>query len=119
MGFELVEGDDGAGNGGGPHEGEECPAPESLVAHGHEGDGRVGAGDVPVDGGMVPAAQPLLPLVLGAEGVIDGGGDIAAEHAEEIEGHAEGCPAVLVARRPDDEQRAYDHGEEDAGGMAP
>ena len=51
--------------------------------------------------------------------MIDGGGDIAAEHAEEIEGHAEGCPAVLVARRPDDEQRAYDDGEEDAGGMAP
>ena len=61
MGFELVETCDGADDGTQPYKAEQCPSPIALVTQGDEGDGRVGTCDMPVDGGMVPLAQPFFP----------------------------------------------------------
>ena len=60
--MQLSETHDGAHDGAGPHEDEEAPAPQPLLAQGDERDGGVGAGDVPVDGGVVPLAEHLFSL---------------------------------------------------------
>ena len=74
---------------------------------------------MPVDGGMVPSAQPLFPYRLGAEGVVDGGCRIGAEHAKEVEYHACRGPAVVGLGAPYQKDGAYHHAEHDAAGVAP
>ena len=54
--FQLAEGDDGADDGAQPYEAEERPSPIALFAQSNQRDGGVGAGDVPIDGGMIPFA---------------------------------------------------------------
>ncbi len=113
-GFEVAvvaqtdEGGDGAGYGCRPYEDEHRPAPRPLLAHGNEGDGRVASGYVPVDGGVVPLAEPLFPRVTCREGVVDGGGDVAHEHAEEIEDDACCGPSVFGTGTPHQEDDADD-----------
>ena len=76
--FEADETDDGAHDGTEPHKNKESPAPVALLTEGDKGEGRVGAGYVPVDGGVVPAAQAFLPFGMMADGVVDGGGYVGA-----------------------------------------
>ena len=105
-GFEVAvvaqtdKGGDGAGNGCRP-------------------DGRVASGDVPIDGGVVPLAEPLFPRVTCREGVVDGGGDVAHEHAEEIEDDASCGPSVFGTGTPHQEDDADDDTQSNAAGMAP
>ena len=50
-----------AHDGAEPYKAKQSPAPIALMAPGDERDGRIGTGDMPVDGRMIPLAQPLLP----------------------------------------------------------
>ena len=61
VGLELMEARDRAHDGAEPYKAEQRPAPIALMAQGDERDGRIGTGDMPVDGRMIPLAQPLLP----------------------------------------------------------
>ena len=56
MVLQFAEGDDGADDGAEPHEAEERPSPIALFAQSNQRDGGVGAGDVPIDGSMIPLA---------------------------------------------------------------
>ena len=98
--LELGEAHYCACYGASPDKDKEAPAPIALVAQGDEGNRRVGTGYVPVDGGMVPFAQSLLPLAPSREGMIGGGGDIRHEHAEEIEDDASRGPSVVLREAP-------------------
>lgn len=60
--FESGKAHHRASDGASPDKDKETPAPIALVSQGYQGDRRVGAGDMPVDGGMVPFPQSLLPL---------------------------------------------------------
>lgn len=82
---EVAEADDGSGDGREPYEREETPAPIALLAQGDERQRRIAAGDVPVDGGVVPAAQAFLPRTPAPHGVIECRCCVGAEHAEEVE----------------------------------
>ena len=115
--LEADEADDGASNSTEPDEAEEAPAPIALLAEGDEGERRVGASDVPVDGGVVPTAEPLLPLGVVADGVIEGGGDVAGEHAEEVEDDAYAGPVVVGLEAPDEEDDADDDTKQDAAAV--
>ena len=79
-----------------PDETKQSPTPIALVAKGDERDGGVGAGNVPIDGGMVEFAQTLLPLRLCRHGMIGCGRDIRHEHAKQIENHAQGGPTIGI-----------------------
>ena len=105
--------------GAGPDEDEQAPSPVSLLAHGYERDGRIGTSYVPVDGGMVPFAQSLLPLAPGREGMVGGGGYIRHEHAEEVKDDACRGPSVVLAKAPIQEDGAKHDSQEDAAGMRP
>lgn len=109
----------GARNGGSPDEGEERPTPVAVLAQGYERDGRIGACYVPVDSGMVPLAQTLFPGRPCRESVIDGGGDVAREHTEEVEYHAGCSPAVTRPAAPHEQRRTYDQAEDNARTMRP
>lgn len=61
---------------------------------------------MPVDGGMVPLAQSLLPLAPSREGVIGGGGDIRHEHAKKIEDDACCRPTIMLREAPVQEDDA-------------
>ena len=61
---------------------------------------------MPVDGGVVPLAEPLLPLGMVANGVVKGGGDVAAEHAEEVEDDPYPRPVVVGLETPNQEDDA-------------
>ena len=63
---------------------------------------------MPVDGGVVPSAQTLLPLRVVAYGVVDGRCDVGAEHSEEVEDDAPTCPVVVALETPDEEDDAED-----------
>ena len=56
---------------------------------------------------MIPTPQPLLPFGVVAYGVIKGGGNIGAQHAEEIEDDADAGPVVVVTEHPKQEDDAY------------
>jgi branched-chain amino acid transport system permease protein len=62
---------DGSGNGASPDKDKKAPSPISLVSHRNERDWRVRAGNMPVDGGMVPFAQSLLPFAPGRNGMVN------------------------------------------------
>ena len=102
-----------------PYEDEQAPAPEALVAQRDERDGRIAAGDVPVDGGVVPPSQPLLPLAPVRKGVVEGGGHVGHEHAEEIKNHACGGPAVAVGEAHVKEDGSGHDADEDSAGVTP
>ena len=106
-----------AHDGARPDEGEEGPAPPSLLAQGNERDGGIGTGNVPVDGGMVELAQHFLELPLRGQGVIDGGGNVGGEHAEKVEPDGELRPAVALAIDPIEEHRTHDKAEQYARSM--
>ena len=56
------ETDDSSCNGTSPYKRKETPSPITLCPQRHQCQGGVRAGDMPVDGGMVPSAQPFLPF---------------------------------------------------------
>lgn len=116
--FEFMEGDERTRDGARPHEDEQAPSP-TAIAQRNERDGRIGAGDVPVDSGMVPLAQARFPLRFGSQRMVSGGGDVGAKHAEEIEAHAERRPAVMLAEAPCEEYCAEDNAHDNASGMTP
>ena len=68
---------------------------------------------------MVPLAQTLFPGRPCRESVIDGGGDVAREHTEEVEYHAGCSPAVARPAAPHEQRRAYDQAEDNARTMRP
>ena len=112
--LQADEADDGTGQCTRPHEEEQRPAPVALFTQGGERQWRVAAGDVPVDGGMVPTAQALLPLGVVTDGVVDGGGGVARQHAEKIEDNAYACPVVIALEAPHEEDDADDDTQHDA-----
>ena len=105
------EADEGACNGASPHEDEQSPSPVALCAQGDEGEWRVGAGNMPIDGGMVPTAQTFFPcgavthqalpagFFIQRQGVVDGRGDVGAQHAKEVETDAQPCPRIIATER--------------------
>ena len=62
MFLQSHETDDGASHGAQPYKSEEPPSPITLFAKGYKWEGRIAAGYMPVDGSVVPAAQPLSPF---------------------------------------------------------
>ena len=74
---------------------------------------------MPVDGGVVPFAQTLLPHAARTQGMIDGGGDVGTEHAEEIQRHSCRGPRVLVADAEYEKGDAYAYAHQDAAEMRP
>ena len=117
--LEVDKTGDGAGDGAGPDEDEESPTPEPVASQGNERDGGVGTGDVPVDGGMVPLSHALFPFACLGQGVVDGGGDVRAHHADEVEDDAGACPSVSLSGADDEEDDTYHAAEHDAGGVRP
>jgi len=73
---------DGSGDGARPDKDEEAPSPVALVAQRNQGDRGVGTRNVPVDGGVVPLSQSLLPLAPCRDGVINRGCDVRHQHTE-------------------------------------
>lgn len=63
---------------------------------------------MPVDSGMVPLAQSLLPLAPSREGMVGGGGDIRHEHTEEVEDDTCRRPTVMLREAPIQEDDAED-----------
>ena len=61
-------------------------------------------------------AQMFTPTLLG--GMIDGGGEIRHEHAEEIENDAGGRPSVARAEAPYQKNHAEDHAQGNASAVA-
>ena len=119
--LQMDKTDNGANDGAGPHKSEEHPAPIAVVAHGYQGDGRVGAGDMPIDGGVVPFAQVVLPFAFLVETMIDGRGQITACHPNEVEAHTNTGPhAVHIAQTyHDDKCDTHCSGHHGATGVGP
>ena len=63
---------------------------------------------MPVDGGVVPTAEALLPLGVVLDGVVEGGGDVGSEHTEEVENDPYASPVVVGLEAPDEENDADD-----------
>ena len=74
---------------------------------------------MPVDGGMIPLAQPLLPWRPRRKCMIDGGCYVARQHAEEIQNDACRSPAVACPAAPHKEDGAYKKPQDDACTMRP
>ena len=102
-----------------PDEDKEAPAPIALFAHRNQGDRRVRTGNVPVDGGMIPFAQPLLPFAPGRDGVVGGRCDVRHQHTEQVEDDACRGPSVVHGKAPIKEDGSYDNAHQDASGMRP
>ena len=101
-----------------PNKYEKPPSPEAVLAKCDEGDGRVGACDVPVDGGMVPFSQAFLPLAAAWQRMIDGGTDIGTKHAKHIEDDANSCPSAFSSAKKEEHHPHY-HAQQDACGVRP
>ena len=112
--LQPPQADDGAGDGTRPDEDKQRPAPVALLAQRRQCQRRVGAGYVPVDGGVVPLAEPLLPLRVVTYGVIDGRGHVGAQHPEEVEYDTPARPVVVALETPDEEDDAKDDTQQDA-----
>ena len=65
-----------------PDKDEQTPTPIPLIAQHDERDGRIAAGNMPVDGGVIPPSQPLFPLAPGRKSMVGRRGDVRHEHAE-------------------------------------
>ena len=70
--LEFRQADNRSDNGAEPHEREQSPSPIALVAQSRQRDRRIGTGDVPIDGGVVPFAQAIFPHASGTCRMIDG-----------------------------------------------
>ena len=76
----------GAEHGDGPHDAEQREAGEAAQLHG--GEGRVGGGDLDVDGGVVEALQQ--PAARAAVEIVGGGEAEHGEHAERVDDDGRG-----------------------------
>ena len=74
---------------------------------------------MPVDGGMVPFAQSLLPLAPSRDSVVNGGGYVRHQHAKEVEDDAGSSPSIMFGEAPIQEDDAEDDTHQDAAGMRP
>ena len=119
MVLELGKAHHGSGNGACPDEDKEAPSPIALFAHRNQGNRRVRTGNVPVDGGMIPFAQPLLPFAPGRDGVVGGRCDVRHQHTEQVEDDACRGPSVVHGKAPIKEDGSYDNAHQDASGMRP
>lgn len=102
-----------------PDEDEEHPAPIAILAQRHKRDRRIRSGYVPIYGGVVPLAQPLLPGRPCRKGVIDSRSDVARQHSEEIKDDACRRPAVPSPTAPYEERRADNESEDYARAVRP
>ena len=94
--FQMDKADNGSCDGTSPDKDKEAPTPIALFAECHEGEGRVGTGDVPVDGSVVPLTQALFPLRVVFDGMVDSGGYITTQHTEEVKDNACARPVVVA-----------------------
>ena len=117
MFLQADETGDGARYRTSPYEDEETPAPVTLTAQRHQRQRRVRTSDMPIDGSMVPFAQPLLPLRVVFYRVVERRGQIRAEHAEEIEDDAYARPVVVSLEAPNQEDDAEHHPKQNATSM--
>ena len=102
-----------------PDEDKETPSPIALFAHRNQGDRGIRTGNVPVDGGMIPFAQSLLPFAPGRDGVVGGRGDVRHQHAKQVEDDARRGPSVMHGEAPIQEDTADNNTQKDASGMRP
>ena len=102
-----------------PDEHEQSPSPSAVLPQCHESQRRVAAGDVPVYCGVVPLAQTFLPHAARAQGVVYRGGDIRAQHSEQIERHAGRGPCILVTDAEYEEGDAHADTHHDAAEVRP
>ena len=84
MFLETDKTGDGARNGACPYKDKESPTPKAVIAHRHKSDRGVGAGYMPVDGGMVPSTHPLFPFAALWKGMVDRRSYIRAYHAHQV-----------------------------------
>ena len=106
-----------AGYGTSPNENEQAPSPIVLLPQGYERDGRIRARDVPIDGGMIPPAQPLFPFAPSREGMINGGSQVRAEHSKEIEDDTCRGPSILMVATEYQKGNAHGHTQHNAAEM--
>lgn len=102
-----------------PDEDEERPAPIAILAQRHKRDGRIRSSYVPIYGGVVPLAQPLLPGRPCRKGVINGRSDVARQHSEEIKDDACRRPTVASPATPYEERRTDNESEDYARAVRP
>ena len=100
---------DGSGYRTGPDKDKETPAPVALLAQRYQCQWRVASRDMPINSRMIPLAQTFLPLRMMLHRVVERGGRIRAQHAEEIEDHTPPCPVVIALETPDEEDDAEHH----------
>ena len=117
--LEADEADDGTDDGTRPHEDEKSPAPIALRTQGYQRQWRVGAGNVPIDGSVVPMAQAFLPFRTSEQGVVGGRGDIAGQHAKEVETDAQTRPGILPSECHPQEYCSESSSHDDASSVAP
>ena len=72
---------------------------------------------MPVDGSVVPLSKSFLPLGMMADGMIDGGGGIARQHAKKVEDDAYTSPVIIALKTPYEEDDANDNAQQDAATM--
>ena len=119
MVLELGKAHHCSGNGACPDEDKETPSPIALFAHRNQGDRGIRAGNVPVDGGMIPFAQPLLPFAPGRDGVVGGRGDVRHQHAKQVEDDARRGPSVMHGEAPIQEDAADNNTQQNSTCMRP
>ena len=119
MVLELGKAHHCSGNGACPDEDKETPSPIALFAHCNQGDRGIRTGNMPVDGGMIPFAQSLLPFAPGRDGVVGGRGDVRHQHAKQVEDDARRGPSVMHGEAPIQEDTADNNTQKDASGMRP
>ena len=72
---------------------------------------------MPIDSRMVPVPQPFLPGIMVFQCMVEGGGNVRTEHAEEIEPDAEYSPEVSTLIAFYEKYRADNDSHQDACGM--
>ena len=107
----------GASNGTRPYKGKKTPSPITLTAKRHERQRRIRTRNMPIDGGMIPLAQTLLPFRVMTYGMIDGRGRITAQHTKQIEYHPYPRPVIVALETPHQENDADDDTQQNATAM--
>ena len=72
---------------------------------------------MPVDGGMIPMTQSLLPWGVVADRMVNGGGGIGTKHAKEIEDDPYPRPVAIAAKYPYQKNDADNDTQQDAATM--